>query len=202
MKIKIHLFLTAALLIALGVICILNPFRSFQTIAWLIGLLIMASGVITLLFGLKAQAVLPNAASTTLLALFQIIIGGIFMLNTWIAEGTLIVVFSVWMLFESLSILVGSIDYRRAGYQQWWLMLIFGIISIGLSFFAICNPEVTTIAITALLGIGLLAIGIVRLAAIPAVSRLQRRLKEVQQEAQTLIEEARTEDTEAQEVKA
>lgn len=201
MKIKIHLFLTAALLIALGVICILNPFRSFQTVAWLIGLLIMISGVITLLFGLKAQAVLPNAASTTLLALFQMIIGGIFMLNSWIAEGTLIVVFAVWMLFESLSILVGAIDYKRAGYQQWWLMLLFGIISIGLSFFAICHPEATTIAITALLGIGLLAIGIVRLAAIPAIGRLQRRLKEIKQEAQALVEEARTEDTEAKEVK-
>lgn len=200
MKIKIHLILTGLILLALGIICVLNPFKSFQAVAWLIGLLILCSGVTTLLFGLRAQAILPNAASTTLMAIFQIIIGSIFMLNGWIAESTLIVVFAVWMLFESLSILVGAFDYRRAGYQQWWLMLIFGIVSVVLSFYAICRPDITAITITALLGLGLMSIGVVRLAAIPAVSRLQRHLDQVHQQAQQLIDEARTQDTDAQDV--
>ena len=200
MKIKIHLALTALILITLGVICVLNPLESFVTISWLIGLLILLSGVITLLFGLRAQAILPNAASTTLLAIFQIVIGCIFMLNTWIASGTLTVVFAMWMLFESISILVGSIDYKRAGYQQWWLMLIFGAVSIALSFVAICNPEPTALAITSLLGVALMAIGFVRLAAIPAVGRLQKRIKEAKKAVADQIAEINTVNTEAEEV--
>ena len=201
MKIKIHLALTALILITLGVICVLNPLDSFQTIAWLIGLLILSSGVITLLFGLRAQAILPNAASTTLLAIFQMVIGCIFMLNSWLAAGTLIVVFAMWMLFESISILVGSIDYKRAGYQQWWLMLLFGVVSIVLSFIAICHPDVTTVAITSLLGVSLMAIGFVRLAAIPAVSRLQKKIKEVKKAVAEQIAEINTENANAEEVK-
>lgn len=208
MKVKIHLILTALILLTLGIICVLNPFKSFQAVAWLIGLLILCSGIISLLFGLKAQAILPNAASTTLMSLFQITIGAIFMLNSRIAEGSLIVVFAVWMMFESINILVGAFDYRKAGYQQWWLMLILGLISIALSLYAICNPAVTTVAITALLGLGLMSIGMVRLAAIPAVSRLQKRIKEVKQgvedfkeDVRAIREELHTQDADATEVK-
>ena len=74
-RINIYLIITAVLLIALGVVCIFNPGESFASATWLLGVIILVSGLSSLIFGLRAQAFLPNAGSTTLLAMFQIIVG-------------------------------------------------------------------------------------------------------------------------------
>ena len=84
-RVNIYLFLSALLLIVLGVVCILNPGESFVTMAWLVGLLILLTGVFGLLFGLRAQRYLPNAGSTTLLAVFQIVVGLMFLANGLLA---------------------------------------------------------------------------------------------------------------------
>ena len=90
-KVNLYLIVTALLLIVLGVICILNPGESFVAMASIIGLLILLTGVFGLLFGLKAQKYLPNAGSTTLLAMFQIVVGVLFVCNGLIAAESLVV---------------------------------------------------------------------------------------------------------------
>ncbi len=136
-KINIYLLITALLLIALGVVCILNPGASFASAAWIMGLFILASGVSSLIFGLRAQAFLPNAGSTTLLAIFQIIVGLMLATNILVSQVALIAVFSMWVLFEGVSLAVLSIDYKKGGYDRWWLMLLLGVCSIILGFLAL-----------------------------------------------------------------
>ncbi|MBR1793566.1 MAG: DUF308 domain-containing protein [Bacteroidales bacterium] len=184
MRTKLYFSLTALILVALGVICVLNPLRTFQSVAWLIGVLILALVVVTFLFAPRKESSLPNVSATMQLSVFQIIVSAIFMLNSWVGESALIVVFAMWLMNEGISVIFGAVDYRRVGYQQWWLMLIFGVLSVGLSFFAICHPDATAVAITSLLGISLISLGAVRLAAFPAVSRMQRQLKEERRAAE------------------
>lgn len=195
MKIKIHLFLTALLLLALGVICVITPNDGVAAIATIMGILILVSGFVSLLFGLQRQPLLPSLASTKLLAIFQMIIGVIFLLHGWIAAETLLVVFAIWVLLEGVSIMVASFDYKRAEYQYWWLMFVFGVLGISLAFVAICHPDTMVVALTRLIGLGIIAIAVVRLAAIPAVSRLQKRVKELQKIAERATETLQQEPT-------
>ena len=182
-RINIDLIVTAVLLIALGIVCIFNPGAGFASAAWLMGLFILASGISSLIFGLRAQAFLPNAGSTTLLAVFQIIIGLMLAANLLASEIALIAVFAMWVMFEGVSLSVLSIDYKKGGYDRWWLMLLLGVCSIILGFLALREPEYTGTFLGILLGLGILANGIVRIVAFFGLKRIEKRLRDIHESA-------------------
>ena len=182
-RINIYLIVTAVLLIALGVVCIFNPGASFVSAAWLMGLFILASGISSLIFGLRAQAFLPNAGSTTLLAIFQIIVGLMLATNILASQIALIAVFAMWVMFEGVSLAVLSIDYKKGGYDRWWVMLLLGVCSILLGFLAIRKPESTGAFLGILLGLGILANGIVRIVAFFGLKRIENRLRDLKESA-------------------
>ena len=182
-RINIYLIITAVLLIALGVVCIFNPGAGFVSEAWLMGLFILASGISSLIFGLRAQAFLPNAGSTTLLAIFQIIVGLMLATNILASQIALIAVFAMWVMFEGVSLAVLSIDYKKGGYDRWWVMLLLGVCSILLGFLAIRKPESTGAFLGILLGLGILANGIVRIVAFFGLKRIENRLRDLKESA-------------------
>ena len=180
-RINIYLIITAVLLIALGVVCIFNPGAGFGSAAWLMGLFILASGISSLIFGLRAQAFLPNAGSTTLLAIFPIIVGLMLATNILASQIALIAVFAMWVMFEGVSLAVLSIDYKKGGYDRWWVMLLLGVCSILLGFLAIRKPESTGAFLGILLGLGILANGIVRIVAFFGLKRIENRLRDLKE---------------------
>jgi uncharacterized membrane protein HdeD (DUF308 family) len=182
-RINIYLIITAVLLIALGVVCIFNPGAGFVSAAWLMGLFILASGISSLIFGLRAQAFLPNAGSTTLLAILQIIVGLMLATNILASQIALIAVFAMWVMFEGVSLAVLSIDYKNGGYDRWWVMLLLGVCSILLGFLAIRKPESTGAFLGILLGLGILANGIVRIVAFFGLKRIENRLRDLKESA-------------------
>ena len=183
---NLYLIVTALLLIVLGVVCILNPGESFAAMAWLVGLLILLSGVFGLLFGLKAQEFLPNSGSTTLLAVFQIVVGVLFVCNGLIAAESLVVIFAIWVMFEGISLGVLSFDYKRAGYDRWWLMALLGLCSLILGFFALRHPAGVGTIFGVLLGVGIFANGIERIVAFTALKGIQRRLQDIKESAEAI----------------
>ena len=182
-KVNIYLIITAVLLIALGIVCIFNPGAGFASAAWLMGLFILASGISSLIFGLRAQAFLPNAGSTTLLAVFQIVVGIMLATNILASEIALTAVFSMWVMFEGVSLAVLSIDYKKGGYDRWWLMLLLGVCSILLGFLALRKPEATGALLGIFLGLGILANGIVRIVAFFGLRRIENSVRELQESA-------------------
>lgn len=182
-RINVYLIITAVLLIVLGVVCIFNPGAGFASAAWLMGLLILLSGVSSLIFGLRAQAFLPNAGSTTLLAVFQIIVGLMLGTNILASEVALIAVFAMWVMFEGISLAVLSIDYKKGGYNRWWLMTLLGVCSILLGFLALRKPETTGAFLGILLGLGIIANGIVRIVAFFGLKRIENRLRDLKESA-------------------
>lgn len=185
-KINLYLIVTALLLIVLGVVCILNPGKSFITMASLIGLLILLTGVFGLLFSLRAQKFLPNAGSTTMLAIFQIVVGVLFVCNGLLAAETLIVVFALWVMFEGISLSVLSFDYKRAGYDRWWLMGLLGLCSLILGFLALRNPDGVGTIFGVLLGVGIFANGIERIVAIIALKHIENRARDLKESAEAI----------------
>ncbi len=182
-KVNIYLIVTAVLLMLLGVVCIFNPGAGFASAAWLMGLLILCSGISSLIFGLRAQAFLPNAGSTTLLALFQIVVGLMLATNILASQVALIAVFAMWVMFEGISLAVLSIDYKKGGYDRWWLMTLLGVCSILLGFLALRKPESTGAFLGILLGLGILANGIVRIIAFFALRRISNTLRDLKESA-------------------
>ncbi len=181
---RFFLILTALLLVVLGAVCIVNPKECFETMAWLVGLLILIAGATTLLFSMKARNVLPNTSTTIFLGIFQLFIGVMFLGNMLLAAETLIVLFSVWVMFEGVSLSVLAFDYKKAGFPHWWTMLLLGVCSIVLGFLAMRKPDVTSALFGVLLGLGILANGIIRLVAFFALKRIDSRLRDLKESAE------------------
>ncbi len=182
-KARIYLYVTAVLLIALGVVCIANPDASFLSTAWLMGLLVLLGGITSMVMGLTTGRLLPNAGLTTLTGLMQIILGIMLLGNGMLASGTLIVVFVMWVMFEGVSLAVNAIDYKRFGFSGWWVMLLLGVCAVVLGFFALRNPEATASTIGLLVGIAIVANGMVRLVAAYAMKKIGNRIRDLKESA-------------------
>ncbi len=181
-KVNAYLIITALLLIVLGVVCVMNPQEIFASMAWVAGLLILVSGFTTLFFGLRAQKYLPNAGSTMLMAVFQIIIGLILLCNTAIvAEVVVTLVFSMWVMIEGVSLGVLAFDYKKSGYDLWWIMMLLGVCSVVLGFLALRNPSDTSTFLGIMLGIGIFANGIVRIIAFTALKRIGEAVRDMKE---------------------
>ena len=185
-KLNVYLFVTALLLVVIGVICIIHPLDIFAGMAWLVGLLILLAGCTTIFFGLRAQRVLPNAGSTTMLGVLGIVIGIIFLGNNILAEGVIAVVFSMWVLFEGISLLMLAFSYKRNGYDKWWIMLLLGICSAVLGLLALTHPIHMGAFMGVLIGIGIFANGVVRLVALVALKHITSALHDSKESAEAL----------------
>lgn len=173
--------ITALLMIVLGVVCILNPVDIFNSMSWLVGLLILCTGVTALFFGVRAQRYLPNAGSTTLLAVFQIVVGLMMLGSNYLAATAIVAVFALWVMFEGISLAVLSFDYKRSGYERWWIMLLLGSCSLILGFLALRNPEEVKVLMGVLLGVGIFANGIERIVAFSALKRIGNTIRDIKE---------------------
>ena len=180
---SIYLIVTALLLIVVGVVCIVNPGEGFKAMAWLVGLLVMLSGALTLFFGVRSRSVLPNSSMTSFLGIFELVVGFLFVVNGMFAATTLIVLFALWVLFEGISLAVLAFDYKRSGFERWWLMALLGVLSVIFGFLSMRYPESTSSLLGILLGLGIFANGIVRLVAFFALRRIAGRVRDLKESA-------------------
>ena len=182
-KVNAYLLITALLLIVVGVMCMLNPGEGFQDVAWLIGLLVLLSGGMGLLFGIRAKDVLPNAKYTIFMGVVQILVGLLFLFNKVLGATVLVVIFAIWVAFEGLSLAILSFNYKRNGYERWWIMLLLGVVSFMLGIVAMRDPSTVGVLFGILLGIGIFANGVDRIVAYTALKTLQHRVRDLKESA-------------------
>ena len=182
-KVNAYLLITALLLIVVGVMCMLNPGEGFQDVAWLIGLLVLLSGGMGLLFGIRAKDVLPNAKYTIFMGVVQILVGLLFLFNKVLGATVLVVIFAIWVAFEGLSLAILSFNYKRNGYERWWIMLLLGVVSFMLGIVAMRDPSTVGVLFGILLGIGIFANGVDRIVAYTALKTLQNRVRDLKESA-------------------
>ena len=188
-KTKIYLIVTAIMLVALGCLFIAKPVAGMLEIAWLAGLLMLVSGCVTLAFSIRQQAIMPNAASSTLLSILQILLGIMFLCNKGLTAMTLVVMFTMWIVVEGVQLAVLSFDYKKYGFKQWWLMLLLGICSVVLGFYCLLNPIATGATISIMVGIAIISNGITRLVAFFSINKLQNRIKGAQERVEQFLSE-------------
>ena len=86
-------------------------------------------------------------------------------------------------MIEGVSLGVLAIDYKKSGYDYWWLMMVLGICSVVLGFLALRNPDSTSKFLGIMLGIGIFANGIVRIIAFTALKRIGEVVRDMKESA-------------------
>lgn len=176
---KIWLCVAGLFLIALGVVCIAKPDITLVSAAWLLGCLTLIAGISKLIFTFRTQAFLPNSGTRALSAILDIFFGCFFLFNVLGTAVSLPVVFALWVMIEGIFIAVQSFDYKRVGFQMWWILLLLGIGGAVLGFFGLRNLNVTAGVLSAIIGLGIIANGLAYILAVVGVNRFEKRVDQL-----------------------
>lgn len=172
---KIWMGITGALLVILGVVCILNPGETLLSTSIIIGILTLASGISTFILWAKIKYFLPTG-NLLLSAILQIIVGLFFLNHSLLTAAALPIVFACWLFTEGIILSIRSYDFKEAGFSYWYFLLIFGIIATIIGLCCIIYPfDVATTVMAYAIGIGIISLGIVDIVAVFGISKLEKR---------------------------
>lgn len=178
-SIKILLAVTGTLLVALGIVCLCHPAETLTSLAWLIGLLTLCSGIFSFVVSLKAQRILPNAGTMMLRSILMLILGVFFLSHNTAVTAAIPLACAFWIAFEGISLAIQSFDFRKVGFPHWWLMLLLGIGSIILGYFAFRQPVATGMTISILIGLGIIFNGLNRIAVLIGISHFEKEIEKL-----------------------
>ena len=175
---KIWLVIAGILLVALGVFCLCEPTSTLFATAWMIGCLTLISGTSKMVFTFRTQLFLPNSGSRMLSSLLLIILGIIFLANNLFVTISLPIIFAMWVLIEGVIVAVNSFDYKKYGFQYWWVLLLLGLAGAILGILGLRNPDVSAATLSTLIGIGIILIGVGYIVAVCGVNKFEKQVKQ------------------------
>ena len=175
---KIWLVIAGVLLVALGVLCLCQPTETLFATAWMIGCFTLISGISKMVFTFRTQKFLPNSGSRMLSALLLIILGIIFLANNLFVTISLPIIFAMWVLIEGVIVVVNSFDYKKYGFQYWWVILLLGLAGAFLGVLGLRNPDVTAVTLSTFIGIGIILIGVGYIVAVWGVNKFEKQVKQ------------------------
>ena len=175
---KIWLVIAGVLLVALGVLCLCQPTETLFATAWMIGCFTLISGISKMVFTFRTQKFLPNSGSRMLSALLLIILGIIFLANNLFVTISLPIIFAMWVLIEGVIVVVNSFDYKKYGFQYWWVILLLGLAGAVLGVLGLRNPDVTALTLSTFIGIGIILIGVGYIVAVWGVNKFEKQVKQ------------------------
>lgn len=177
-KTKIWLFIAGVLLIAFGVVCLINPNVTLKSTAIALGIIALMTGAAKMLFTFKTQKFLPNSGTRMLTSLLDIVLGVFILFTTDKTAALLPMLFAVWVTVQGISIVVQSFDYRnKARYPYWWGILILGICATALGILGLWKIEISARTLSVLIGLAVIANGMAHLVAVSGIGGFQRALK-------------------------
>ncbi len=179
---KILIAVSGILFILLGILCIAKPGAALFSMAWLLGLITLISGIAELIMVLNAQRFIPNSGTRVLSAIFQILVGCLLLGHKWLVTISLPVIFAIFVLVEGIVIAVKSFDYKQVDFKYWWCLLILGVAGAVLGFLGLRNPDVAGKTLSILVGIGVIAEGISFLVTLGGINRFEKRVKDFKED--------------------
>ena len=170
-------------MVLLGVLCLFRPGAALVSSVWVLGIILLITGISTMAFSLRTQVIMPNSASSMLSGIVQILMGCLFLFNPVVTAASLPLILAIWIVFESISLAIRSFDFKKVGFSSWWLMLLLGILGVVLGFVAIYHlpeyTEGTSKVMGVFVGLAIIVAGLVRLVALTGIRKFEKRINEV-----------------------
>ena len=152
---RVNMFITGAILIALGGLTLKYPLSAIMTVGTFIGIGLVVSGINYLsgfwFFRFKRFI---------LLGLLDIIAGSLMIARPGITSFVLPFVIGLWLFMEGISRMGVSLWLGGAKVKGWWLMLLNGIVLIVLSALMCASPIVGALSVMMVLACALIASGV------------------------------------------
>lgn len=151
------------LLCGLGLTLMLRPGLSAAAIGIIVGCVLIAFGIVKLI-GYYSKDLYRLAFQFDLaFGLLLLALGLVVLLRPGLAMSTLCVILGVEIIADGLFRVQTALDARRFGLGSWWLILGLAVLTGALGVMMILSPAEGALALTALLGVSLLAEGALNL---------------------------------------
>ena len=115
---------------------------------------------------------LSGSGFVLLSAIADIIIGIIFLANQVFVAAAIPFVFAAWILFAGMLAVIHAFDFKRAGFINWYLLLIFGILTVLFAVLSFVDPAISAFTITFMVGFALITRGVNRFIFLAGIKNL------------------------------
>lgn len=149
--------------VVFGIMCLANPEAKMETIAMIIGIAILLSGVLQILTGLVARADKKALIADLIIGAVLITLAILIFVNLELMGKYLPTIFGFMMVLSGLPELFRSIVAMKSGAKTWWISALIAAVVLVLGIVFIANPGYVGKAIGIFTGIVLLLNGISKL---------------------------------------
>ena len=171
---KLSLSLSGLCLVVLGIICIFNPLDFLESMAWIVGLVILLAGCLRLYFAIRQNRYAPVRATRFFSSVVIILAGALILASPLFTTLAVTVIASLYVLVEGVAMLVQSLQYKRAGFRYWNVLAVIGGLIAVLGCLGTFWPSKLASAAGVVLGIALLLNGVAYFVALAGLAKLDK----------------------------
>ena len=157
--VKILWLISGILLIFSGIVCMFNPSVTLVSLAFLMGVALLFSGLIDILIFVRIKDILPGAGWTLADGIITIVISVLLFCNQVLAASAIPFIFGMWVIFSGIAKTINSFDLKRFGMDGWGWVMILGVLEVVLGFISFFRPVIAAIAIGLIVGLALVVQG-------------------------------------------
>lgn len=189
---KIYLIISGILMILTGIIALMSPTATLVSIAWIMGVNTLVSGIMTLCFYFDEARGEIGGSSALFDGIANILFGMLYLCNNILVASILPYLFAMWALFIGIEMIVHCFDWKKVGIRRWWLELLLGILLAILGVLCCVKPVVGAVTISVLVGIAFITRGIADFYILHEMNKVGKKLKTMKskmEERMRLMEE-------------
>lgn len=164
----------SAVFCAVGLLCVIRPDSSVLMIGRLLGAAMLLFGCIKLV-GYFSRDLFRLAFQYDLeFGILLIILGLIVLVKSESIMNFVFIALGVAILADGLFKIQISLDSRRFGIDTWWMVLLFAVLTVFAGLLLVFRPVESARVLTVLLGISLLAEGVLNLCVVISTVKIVR----------------------------
>ena len=175
---KVCMVLSAVLMIITGIVALFNPGATLVSLAWLIGVLTLVSGIATLAFYFSEAKGRLGAGTVLFLGISDVILGIIFLNHSFMMAQILVFFVGLWLTIFGVERFLRSFDLKKIGYGNWWISLLLGIALTVLGVLNMMTPMAGDVLVSLVVGLGFILHGAAIFALLHALKEADRSIWE------------------------
>lgn len=150
---KMIWLISGILLIFAGIVTIVNPAGALGSIAFVLALVMLISGIFSLIsFALSHDSIF-GAGWVLTDGIFDILISIFLFSSQYLTASVLPYIFGMWIIFTGITRMVTSLDLKKLGIQGWYWLTLIGLIGVTFGMLSFFRPVVAAIAIGIFVGL-------------------------------------------------
>ena len=148
------------LLIIAGIMCLVWRGAALATLAMLLGVVLLISGVVDIIIFCSARNVMYGAAWFLVDGILTVILSLFILFDQVFTMLTLPFVFGMWLICTGITRFVNSFDLQRCGVRGWGWFTALGLLMTAAGVISFIDPVAGAMALGIVLGISLILEGI------------------------------------------